>query len=157
MTLVSSLVQVTFPSAEIPMTVVAPGPTIRKKRASTARANGIVHSRTATATNENRNERHTDLDNPKPRADNFFLAVSGNFAALRARRGQDGAGSERGPVFLFFSAGPVIRHLGVDNLVIGSRLTAPPEVRQARKRATSLALGRSVIVPSDTATDVTES
>src|SRR6266536_6387996 len=111
MTSVSSLAQVTFPPAEIPVIVVAPGPTIRKKRASTARANGIVHSRTATATNENRNERHTDLDNPKPGTDNFFLAVSGNFAALCARRGQAGAGTERGPVFLFFSAWSVIRDL----------------------------------------------
>ena len=50
-----------------------------------ARANGIVHNRTATGTKENRNERHTDLDNPKPRADNFFLAVSGNFGKTPVR------------------------------------------------------------------------
>src|ERR1700752_4796148 len=41
--------------------LVVPELTILKKRASTARDNGTIHSKTAATTNENRNERQTLL------------------------------------------------------------------------------------------------
>src|SRR2546421_3752204 len=129
MTLVSWLVQVTFPSAEIPVIVVAPGPTIRKKRASAARTNGIVHSKTATATNENRNERQTDLDNPK-RLDNFFVVVKGDRRMARAA-------SVHCILVRYGVAGHSSPGIGQSGeRVITRRLTTRLEAGQARKKAT---------------------